>query len=704
MDESSTASIRRLAQLAAISRITDNKEATREIVLKAVAVEESFRLKSSRDIQTAIDSYFGIKFELCDIEEAMEYLENGDRLRRGIGGWIVLGDEEQRERSNSITESKNLESNVIDEWKREILPIHKDKIDPKILEECLIDYLSESFLLHGIETVQILDTEYIINNNTNLNIAQTLSRICARLFDTTETASIAKECINSFFINTADHPNRRRYIAELADGAFMLYALNTPADVRNELHKELHKITFYLDTNYIWSVLGLHNNQYVNASKQIIEATKSSALPFSYKYLPTTERELLNSINTASKSISEKTYAQKTSETLRSSPHISGIERLFHEKNSKQKTDPSLFIKPYENISSIIQNKGITIDRTIINWDESINELFHEYKSFRESMGKEEKSYETIQHDATLLHHVRQLRNHTRSPLLAGTLLLTCDYTLYQFDIFNSRQHGIFPTAILPNVLLQILRPILPQSEDFERAFAETFLLPEFRSYSKKAAQASIKMAEILSAVDGLDPSISKQMLMDDILVGNVARAKSNDEVKNILDKDISDKITEITKQLKTTEQKLEAAIDDSKHNQRSLEAEINKHEEQLRITRDSNTQLETQLKQLTAEHNKLKSDTINKPPANPWKSGSFVLICLILATAIVFVFFSFLPWGKALIALPIICIILLVTSALQLKNDDKLKDEHFMRLIKLSLSFLTQILPARKTPSDNEC
>lgn len=75
----------------------------------------------------------------------------------------------------------------------------------------------------------------------------------------------------------------------------------------------------------------------------------------------------------------------------------------------------------------------------------------------------------------------------------------------------------------------------------------------------------------------------------------------------------------------------------------------------------------------------------------NPWVSGSFYLLVVVVVGAGLLAAANLLP--MPLVTLPVVVIgavvALAVVGALQLKNDDRLKDESFLKLMALSFKYL---------------
>ncbi len=540
--------VRHLAQLSAISRLSDYESSIRELVMQVVAVADPMSLKTSKDVEDAADGYFGIPLEPQIVSTALERLIMEDRIRVELGS-LTLSTKEQSNRAEMIAASLKLEVNVYENWQQEITTDGTiSGIVFADLRKCMTEYLRLAFRQHGIETAQMLDASSALGEIETESLVHVLNTTIALHFHKENEVS-ARQLITNFFRNTGKYPERKKHLIELADGAFSFFTFFIDPAVSARLREKLTKIEFYLDTNYLWGLLGLHDNQYVESSVEFFALAKRLNLPFSFKYHKETERELFRSVASASDALRQKAWKANISETLKKSPYISGIERKFHEKNAASKADVSMFLKPYENISRIVQEQDIRMDNREVEWGDGVNQLFHEYDEYLQTIQKE-KSYEAMEHDTRILWLARSMRSNSKSPLQASTLLLTCDTRLYNFDVHNSRKHHRWPTAILPNVLLQILRPAIKQTDDFDTMFVKTFSLPEFRSYSKKSSQAVQTMAEILTAVEGLKPSLVEQLLLDEILVKEVAHAKTSQEIVDHLNTAITAKVATIEEEL----------------------------------------------------------------------------------------------------------------------------------------------------------
>ena len=210
-----------------------------------------------------------------------------------------------------------------------------------------------------------------------------------------------------------------------------------------------------------------------------------------------------------------------------------------------------------------------------------------------------EKNYDVRDHDATVLDLVRQHRSGSKSLLDAGILFLTCDYSLYHFDWNQSRSNNIRPCTVTPDILWQVLRPYIPYDVTFEKAFAETFAIPEFRTIRSERVAATSKLANLLARHKDLQPEISMKMLSNMVFIGEVARIKDPQEVQEFINIEIIKQINQLSEENAASARSKERVEADNKEKQQKIELfeelavknsqEINNLQHQLQIEKDTN-------------------------------------------------------------------------------------------------------------------
>ncbi len=93
---------------------------------------------------------------------------------------------------------------------------------------------------------------------------------------------------------------------------------------------------------------------------------------------------------------------------------------------------------------------------------------------------------------------------------------------------------------------------------------------------------------------------------------------------------------------------------------------------------------------QQTKDNGQERSDAKSKESRqtnNPWASGSFYLVAFIVILILFVIIAQLFGIAAAFVALPFWVIGLAAIGALQLRNDDRLKDESFLKLMLRALA-----------------
>ncbi len=389
-------------------------------------------------------------------------------------------------------------------------------------------YLARAFRRHGIQTAALLDPK--------IDIAPEYSESLSFLLDDVlkdnvpkEERPKTKETISAFFADVGRYPNRVKYVSQLANGAFNYFSLTVEQDTAEQFRKGLQPLTLFFDTNFLFGVLDLHVNPLVDVSNELLRLTEKHSFPFELRYHEATEREMRSTIEFYKQLIRSRNWSTGLSRAAITTRCISGIEGKYHQMNAERGIDADTFFKFYEHIDILLQNKNISIYRTSRQNEAEIFRIKLQYLEFL-SKWRKDKPEKIIEHDMTILETMRYMRSEAKSSIEAKSMLITCDYSLYRFDWEISRSEGRLACVVLPNLFLQILRPFIPSDLDFERSFAETFALPEFRTIGSGSSKACSRLLCLLALYKDIPEETAARLLSNDLLIDGLR--KIEDDIK----------------------------------------------------------------------------------------------------------------------------------------------------------------------------
>lgn len=508
---------------------TGNPQATiRGLITICIFEFPDDKINSAEQFQTTIHTLFGLSVPEEQIELALSELITQNIITQPGNTNYRLEPSAMEALKQAIDETQSLEDRVKATWFNQ-LKISHPELSPNDGWKILRAYLQRTFRRHGIQAAALLDPAVQTPAEQEVSLTTILRQVVEEhgfLDDTLKSNTI--NAISEFMAALDNDIDRIKYITQLADAAFNFYTLEIPTELSEHLRQHLHELTLFLDTNFLFGILDLHHNTQVTVSCNLLQAINRYKLPFKLRFHSETKKEMYTTICYYGDILRSRDWSTSLSRAASTSCNLSGIEQKFHERNAKYKIDVEEFLRPYEHFDSFLAEKNIKIFRPDIQRPESQNDLFHEYKDFLDNNRRGDKPYETIMHDAKVLEEVRYRRTNSESSLEAGALLITCDYFLYRFDWKTSRKTSHHACVLLPNIFWQILRPFIPADQDFEKAFAETFSLPEFRAIGNGGAKACTKMLQILATYKDVPEQTAMKMLANDLLLDRL-RTELND-------------------------------------------------------------------------------------------------------------------------------------------------------------------------------
>lgn len=527
-----------MCSFVAIGQTKDQDETLRELILQIMVLFPDENIINEHDLGELINSIFGLQIADHEIKFAINRLLSEKALALSDMGTYQLNRRIAKRLKTEIDKAIKLEEQVRGAWENELL-IDFPELPFIDTWNALRIYLADAFLRHGIQAVALLDSSIDLDQFQSKSLTELINNAVTNLPENFRLEG--KRAISDFVAKAGKFPERSVYIAQLADGAFNYFSLATDPNTANRLRDNLSPLLLFLDTNFLFGVLGLDSNPQVAVSNELIKTIQRYDFPFDLKRHKRTEDELINTVNYYEEEFLQRRWSKSISSAAVKSRLLSGVEVKYHQAFVETGVDVQSFFRPYHHADILLNQKSIDLfDEFASDENTQVRNatLIADYEDFLKKKAKF-KSYKTINHDMTVLDVVRQLRSKATSTLDAGALLITCDYNLYRFDWETSKKQGIQPCTVLPNLFWQILRPYIPSDENFSQAFAQTFAIPEFRTISSGAADACSKMVSIMAGYNNFPEETAERMLSNDVLIDKLRRAHDDEEFQRFIETEI---------------------------------------------------------------------------------------------------------------------------------------------------------------------
>lgn len=248
------------------------------------------------------------------------------------------------------------------------------------------------------------------------------------------------------YIKSADHqePDNYRILQDMVMGSVIsiLLYVEKPEEITTMETRKFSHCQVFLDTNFVFSILGLHTEEYNEPAKELLALLKS--YDFDLKAFGFTVNEISRVIN----------FYHRESHRYPTSIRVNTLYSNLKRKGWR-KTDARDFII---NIEQTLQQQGITIE-----WTKDIN--LHNYtpdEGLREAIRKYKPDQSAFHrnHDLVAIAKIHELREKTiRRIEDSKALFLTSDARLNRFNLveLGHKQNGTICETILDRLLANIL-------------------------------------------------------------------------------------------------------------------------------------------------------------------------------------------------------------------------------------------------------
>src|SRR5260370_3519325 len=266
----------------------------------------------------------------------------------------------------------------------------------------------------------------------------------------------------------------------------------------------------FVDTNFLFSFLDLHENPSNEAAKSLVKLTKqlegralckfyvSAETLDEFKRVVTAQRDFLHGL------VLPVNLAQAALEM-----DLSAVALRFVEfsKQAGQPISAEAYFRPYlSDLLPTLRSKQVELFNESMKpysmRQDVIDDILEQQRFERKRYGENGKSYEQLRHDVVLWYFVSEKRPvRVESPVEATFWIVTVDYHFLGFDLHKrSDQQSSIPVCLHPTSLIQLLQFCLPRTREFEEAILDSLRLPLlFQEFDSSAERVTVRILETLA-------------------------------------------------------------------------------------------------------------------------------------------------------------------------------------------------------------
>jgi uncharacterized protein YdbL (DUF1318 family) len=357
---------------------------------------------------------------------------------------------------------------------------------------------------------------------------------------------------------------RREFLVDRLQAAFVFHLLSIDPQASELVRSNVSEKTLYLDTNFLYRLLGIHGPALTHgpATTLLVSEQLNCRLVVAKETVDEFVRALRSEVNRIRAApIGRSSYQQ-----IAAAQHASDwafAQAYYRELTSARVSGIDEFERKYSNVLALVKDWNIQIDEGAVLIDEErADPDFHDLWSALNQWHNNMKGAGTIDHDVFLLRYIRHLRGDAdATPGQVKMWLLTYDRGLTAFAAHRARRERLSP-CMLGDSWLQLTRPFLPRTEEYERAFVAMLQHP-LLSGNREA----IPFGHVADALNRLEryrelpPTVVAAMVADGEFHRRLGAARDAEAEKKVVELAVQRLAAEAVNRAEQAESKLTQAM-----------------------------------------------------------------------------------------------------------------------------------------------
>lgn len=532
---------------------------------------------NARQVLEKIKTSLGRKFEYEEILQSLSNLAAKNQLLSKSNAddsetVFAVPLEIRHEVKEKIESEKASERIVLEEWKSELRNRHKN-ISSEDLENLIKDLRKFSIRLFSQHSAESLELYYGKNEKLAATINALDPREVKQIWEPRDDPyqSIRNREVIAFFREGDD--KRKRYIASLMQAVFLFQLTHLDPSCAEIVKAEIPSDgILYLDTNFVFRLIGLQGPELFLAAKKLADA--SISLGYRLVISPKTKSEYENTLKGFLQEV--KRYPMITFELASLALNATSDEDFLTSYWKKVKeagayVDPVQYYDYYINIIQILKQLNVTMDETLHEEiiTTKVSEISMQVTHLRAIMenyfGKQSTdrvSDFVLEHDVyhRFLILARRGKINDRETFVNTKFwFLTCDSKLPVYDrSLRSTQFNKMPFCVLSGQWFQTINPIVDPKENLEQISADLIASPLLRAYQRPPSSLIQSVIGRVSMRSTYAPAAVSAMLSNSQFMESYQEAKGDIVKDEVIDNFYASYAVETELELKRTKSELE--------------------------------------------------------------------------------------------------------------------------------------------------
>jgi hypothetical protein len=531
--------IRRLSQYRPFERGGDSERERKEDLIVAGLAEAGGTCSSLGDCASTLNTLWGLTYEELELTPAIKHLlEEGRVARDQSGGYSLTGPENTRLEAAAAA-SRALAKEALDHWHVAVARQWPaiSEADLQTLDAVLERFIHAIVQQHGAESALLVYPDdpaaQSILESPDAK-AQALAP-CA----SPEESTRAEWALSMFMREGTDA--QRAYLSETLNATYFVTALTLDSEGARLIQAITSGQRVYLDTNFVYRLLGVQGPRYVRAAEGILRATQAAG--YVCAVTPWTVAEYRKSL-ARSKQFLER-YPVPPDAFASSAADATSVDD-FVTSYWRQAKDTHLSVTDlvafHEEVEAHLQARGIAVvDEGTRAIDAQTDKIDAEAVVLTRVLGEKWRHPDLITHDVKHRLLVKRLRGDAnRSFANAGYWFLTLDRVLPRYDQRSEQTEPggrpRVPFCVSAGAWFQVVAAFRPKTKDFDQTLADVIASPYIHprtGITKEAAQAVVARVALYT---GGTPELAAHVFMNSAAMAEIERKQDTQEQADAID------------------------------------------------------------------------------------------------------------------------------------------------------------------------
>lgn len=390
----------------------------------------------------------------------------------------------------------------------------------------------------------------------------------------------------------------KSYLAGNIYGYYNVESLGLTEDAIEFLKPKTGKtynIRLLLDTNYLFSILQLHENpanDIILSINRIISKI-SGNLAISYHVLPRTIKEFRTSLEHEIQQIRSIRFTIPLAKTIASTSSISGLMKKYALRYlaSGGKLSVTDYFEPYQkNLLTILQDNNVNLynfaEDGVLKSDPFLDDLSSLTRKDEEAPEGQKRGVGKLEHDLLLWWSVKNSRPSVFESFLdANIWVATLDHRLIWFDKAKKLE---VPVCLDPSKIIELLQIWLPRNEFLSEQLLNIIRMPQYdNNIDKETAEVTRRILSVISrytTADDLSEETIHSILLNKKLRNSILLVKSQEEDIELIHDELLTFLEDSKSKLGALEEERKRLVTDSQGKDQRIASLARAQEDQQHI------------------------------------------------------------------------------------------------------------------------